>query len=234
MPRGKGAAPKPLSALPGPGALSLFGAFLNSVVLIAGSLWVLHEAIPRFADPVMPTAEGMLALAILGVTVNGFAAYRLSKGNTLNEKVLNWHLLEDVLGWLAVLLVSIALMFVDWPILDPLLSVGFTLFILFNVVRNLWATGKLFLQAVPDRMLHDEIRKTLLDVDGVSDVHHQHLWSLDGEHHVLTAHIVVNRNFNADEYGLIKSATAEALEQYGLAHTTIEVECNEEPCRDGT
>ncbi|MDP4917615.1 MAG: cation diffusion facilitator family transporter [Haliea sp.] len=214
--------------------LSLFGAFLNSVVLIAGSLWVLSEAIPRLADPVMPMAEGMLALAILGVTVNGFAAYRLSKGNTLNEKVLNWHLLEDVLGWLSVLVVSITLMFVDWPILDPLLSVGFTLFILFNVVRNLWATGKLFLQAVPDRALHDKIRKTLLDVDSVSGVHHQHLWSLDGEHHVLTAHIVVDRNFNADEYGRIKSATAEALEQYGLAHTTIEVECSEELCRDGT
>jgi len=118
--------------------LSLFGALINGLVLIAGSLWVLGEAIPRLANPVMPVTEGMLALAILGVTVNGIAAYRLSKGNTLNEKVLNWHLLEDVLGWVAVLIISIVLQFADWPILDPLLSVGFTLFILFNVCRNLW------------------------------------------------------------------------------------------------
>lgn len=212
--------------------LTLFGAFINSVVLIAGSLWVLNEAIPRLADPIMPVTEGMLALAILGVTVNGIAAYRLSQGKTLNEKVLNWHLLEDVLGWLAVLMVSILLMFADWPILDPLLSVGFTLFILFNVIRNLWTTGKLFLQAVPDRKLHDEIRETLLDIDGISDVHHQHLWSLDGEHHVLTAHIVVDGDFDADKYSAMKNATAEALEQYGLAHTTIEIERSVESCRD--
>ncbi|MEQ9022537.1 MAG: cation transporter, partial [Pseudomonadales bacterium] len=124
--------------------------------------------------------------------------------------------------------------FADWPILDPLLSVGFTLFILFNVIRNLWTTGKLFLQAVPNRALHDEIRNELLGIEKVSGVHHQHLWSLDGEHHVLTAHIVVDAYFNADEYGNIKETVAKALEQYGLAHTTIEIELKQEFCRDQT
>jgi cobalt-zinc-cadmium efflux system protein len=212
--------------------LSLFGALINGLVLIAGSLWVLSEAIPRLDSPVMPVAKGMFALAILGVTVNGVAAYRLSKGNTLNEKVLNWHLLEDVLGWLAVLIVSIVLQFADWPILDPLLSVGFTMFILFNVIRNLWVTGKLFFQAVPDKALHEEIRRTLLDVDGISEVHHQHLWSLDGEHHVLTAHIVVDEGFGFDDYCTIKQSIASVLEQYQLAHTTIEIELKQERCRD--
>lgn len=212
--------------------LTLFGAFLNSAVLIAGSLWVLNEAIPRLADPVMPVAQGMFALAILGVTVNGVAAYRLSKGTSLNEKVLNWHLLEDVLGWVAVLVISIVLQFAHWPILDPLLSVGFTLFILFNVVRNLWTTGKIFLQAIPDRVLHDRIRDTLLSIDGISDVHHQHLWSLDGEHHVLTAHVVFVGGVDDGRYGAIKQATADALAQYDLAHTTIEIELSEENCRD--
>lgn len=214
--------------------LSLFGALINSLVLIAGSLWVLNKAIPRLANPEMPVTEGMLLLAILGVTVNGFAAYRLSKGNTLNEKVLNWHLLEDVLGWLAVLIVSIILQFVDWPILDPLLAIGFTLFILFNVIRNLWLTGKLFFQAVPDKKLHDEIRGVLLDIDGISDIHHQHLWSLDGENHVLTAHVIVNQDegFNSDKYIATKQSIAEVLEQYSLAHTTIEIELQQEFCRD--
>jgi cobalt-zinc-cadmium efflux system protein len=124
--------------------LSLLGALLNSLVLLAGSVWILGESIPRLADPVMPMAEGMLALAVLGVTVNGYAAYKLSHGTTLNERVLNWHLLEDVLGWVAVLIVAVVLQFVEWPVLDPLLSIGFTLFILFNVVRNLKDTAKLF------------------------------------------------------------------------------------------
>lgn len=214
--------------------LTLFGALINGLVLIAGSIWVLSEAIPRLANPVMPVSEGMLALAILGVTVNGIAAYRLSKGNTLNEKVLNWHLLEDMLGWLAVLIISIILQFANWPILDPLLSVGFTLFILFNVIRNLWVTGKLFFQAVPDKALHEDIRRTLLGIDGVGEIHHQHLWSLDGEHHVLTAHIVVDHDdgFDSDKYCTIKQSIAWAIEQYPLAHTTIEIELKQEFCRD--
>lgn len=214
--------------------LTLFGAFINSMVLIAGSLWVLSEAIPRLADPVMPVTQGMFALAILGVTVNGIAAYRMSKGSTLNEKVLNWHLLEDVLGWLAVLIASVILQFGDWPILDPILSIGFTLFILVNVIRNLWATGKLFHQAVPDRELHDRIRRSLLETDGVSEVHHQHLWSLDGEHHVLTAHIVVDINLDAEQYGTVKDAIGEALRPFELTHTTIEIEMSQEFCRDET
>lgn len=214
--------------------LSLFGALVNGLVLIAGSLWVLSEAIPRLADPLMPVTEGMIALAILGVTVNGFAAYRLSKGTTLNERILNWHLLEDVLGWVAVLVVAIVLQFFDWPILDPLLSVAFTLFILFNVLRNLWVTGKLFFQAVPDKGLHDKIERSLLGVDGVSEVHHQHLWSLDGEKHVLTAHIVLDQNedFSTNQYFTIKQSISKALEQYTLAHTTVEIELKQESCRD--
>jgi cobalt-zinc-cadmium efflux system protein len=212
--------------------LSLFGALINGLLLVAGSLWVLGEAIPRLANPVMPVTEGMLVLAVLGVAINGFAAYRLSKGKSLNERVLNWHLLEDVLGWVAVLIVSIVLQFVDWPILDPLLSIGFTLFILVNVTRNLWATGKLFFQAAPDLKLHNDIRQTLLGVKYIHDIHHQHLWSLDGEHHVLTLHLVMQNAFPMHQYGAIKAAVADALEPYELAHTTIEIELKEEACRD--
>lgn len=214
--------------------LSLFGALINGLVLIAGSVWVLTEAIPRLANPVMPVTEEMLALAVLGVAVNGFAAYRLSKGNTLNEKVLNWHLLEDVLGWVAVLVVAIVLQFVDWPILDPLLSIGFTLFILVNVLRNLSTTARLFLQAAPDSKLQNEIQDTLLKIDELDSIHHLHLWSLDGEHHVLTAHVVTNASkaFTANHYADIKLRIANALEQFDLAHTTIELELTQEDCRD--
>jgi len=124
--------------------LSLFGALINSLILLAGSTWVLLESVPRLFNPEMPVAEGMLGLAILGITVNGFAAWKLSGGHSMNEKVLNWHLLEDVLGWAAVLIVSIVLMFVEWPILDPLLAVIFTLFILFNIYKHFRETIRIF------------------------------------------------------------------------------------------
>ena len=212
--------------------LSLLGALINGIVLIAGSIWVLAQAIPRLFDPVMPEAEGMLALAVLGVTVNGFAAYKLSAGTTLNEKVLNWHLLEDVLGWAAVLIVSIVLMFIEVPILDSLLAAGFTLFILFNVVRNTWYAVKLFVQAVPEHGLIERVRKELLSISAVASIHHEHAWSLDGESTVYTAHLEMGSPMASEEQIDIKSQIADRLQEFEFSHTTIELEFPQEDCRD--
>ncbi len=212
--------------------LSLFGALLNGFVLIIGSIWIMTEAIPRLFDPVMPETEGMLLLAIFGVCVNGFAAYKLSGGETLNERVLNWHLLEDVLGWVAVLIVSIVLMFIELPILDPLLSIAFTLFILTNVARNLWTTLKLFAQSSPDSELTDKVKQTLLTLKHVANLHHFHLWSLDGESHVLTVHLQLDQRLDMDQQEFLKSELKQQLVGFKLEHTTIELEWPDEICRD--
>lgn len=212
--------------------LSLLGALINSIVLIAGSIWVLGEAVPRLSDPPMPNAEGMVGLAIFGVLVNGYAAYKLSQGKSLNERILNWHLLEDVLGWFAVLIVAIVLMFADWPILDPILSIGFTLFILINVAKNLIVTIRIFLQAAPDKALIESIVGELTSLKGVSKIHHIHLWSLDGESHVLTAHLVLTEVVEPLTQMSIKKNISERLVKYELAHTTIELEYPQETCRD--
>jgi cobalt-zinc-cadmium efflux system protein len=212
--------------------LSLIGALINGIVLIAGSVCVLLLALPRLFDPVMPEAEGMLALAILGVVVNGFAAYKLSAGTTLNEKVLNWHLLEDVLGWAAVLIVSIVLLIVELPILDPLLAVGFTLFILFNVARNTWHAVKLFVQAVPEHGLIEKVRKELLTISQVDSIHHEHAWSLDGESTVYTAHLEMSSPMSSEEQLWIKNQVAKKLQEFEFSHTTIELEFPQEDCRD--
>lgn len=211
---------------------TLLGALINSLVLIVGSVWVLSEAIPKLMNPEMPVVEGMLGLAILGVAVNGFAAYKLSQGKSLNEKVLNWHLMEDVLGWVAVLIVSIILMFVKWPILDPLLSIVFTLFILFNVAKNLKATIRLFLQASPEKALAEQIKRSLLQIEMIKDAHHLHLWSLDGEHHVLTVHLVLDQHIDSTIQMELKEQIAKCLNQYDLRHTTVEFEFLNEHCRD--
>ncbi|MRJ43086.1 MULTISPECIES: cation diffusion facilitator family transporter [Idiomarina] len=212
--------------------LNLAGAFINAVVLIAGSAWVLVEAIPRLWNPQMPVADGMIALAVVGITVNGFAAYKLSEGKTLNERVINWHLLEDVFGWVAVLIVGIVLLFVDWPILDPILSIGFTLFILVNVLRNLWATLKLFIQATPDKKTYKQVADALLELPHVADLHHLHFWSLDGEEHVLTVHLVLSKNLDIEARSDLKQRIDDVLAPYALSHTTVELEDPDEACRD--
>ncbi len=213
---------------------SLLGALINGMVLIAGSIWVLSEAIPKLIDPQMPHAVGMLWLAILGVLVNGYAAWKIIRGKTLNEKVLSWHLIEDVLGWVSVLIVSIMLMFFNWPILDPLLSITFTLFILINVFKNTSKTINLFLQSTPDKDMLEAIRNQLNTIEEVEEIHYLHLWSLDGERNVLTAHLKLNVLISYEDQKNIKQHIKKLLSQFALAHTTIELELPDEICRDKT
>lgn len=211
---------------------SLIGALINGLILISGSAWVLSEAIPKLLNPQMPHVQGMFWLAILGVTINGVAAWKISKGRTLNERVLNWHLMEDVLGWVSVLVVSILLLFFDWPILDPLLSVVFTLYILLNVIKTTSKTVYIFMQSAPDNKMLDAVRNRLNSLEHVNAVHHLHLWSLDGEKHVLTAHLEIDRMISANEQMIIKQEVSNQLADFPLAHTTIEFEMPEEACRD--
>ncbi|CAB9495741.1 cation diffusion facilitator family transporter [Alteromonas macleodii] len=212
--------------------LSLMGAMINGLILILGSIWVMSEAIPRLYNPEMPVTEGMIGLAILGIMVNGLAAYKLHGGHSMNEKVLNWHLIEDAMGWVAVLVVAIVLHFVEWPILDPILSIGFTLFILINVVRYVVQTMSLFLQGVPDVSTRKAISQALLSMEHVEELHHLHFWSLDGEQHVLTVHVVINCAVDNEKLRQLKAEVHRRLAPFALAHTTVEFELPGEPCRD--
>jgi len=211
---------------------SLLSALINSVILVLGSCWILYEAIPRLWQPQLPHAAGMMALAVLGVLVNGAAVFKLRRGKTQNEQILTWHLLEDVLGWVVVLAGSVLIYFTDWAWLDPLLSIGFTCFILINVWRNLRHTLALFLQVSPDPKLAATIEQQLQELSFVQDVHHLHLWSLDGEKHVLTAHLVLKTDTATEQLKLHKEQIRQLLQPYQLEHTTIEFEFNQELCRD--
>jgi len=211
---------------------SLLSALVSGLVLLLGSIWVLVLAVPRLLEPVQPHAPGMIALAVLGVLVNGAAVFKLKTGKTQNEQVLSWHLLEDVLGWTVVLLGSILIYFTGWAMLDPLLSIGFTLFILLNVWRSLKKTIQLFLQVAPDLTLRDQIEQALLALPFVSGQHHLHLWSLDGEQHVLTVHLTLKEDSNSQQLMAFKQQIHHALMPFALKHTTVELESPAELCRD--
>lgn len=202
--------------------LSLVGALINAVVLVVGSALVLRESVPRLWDPGAPDAQGMLFLALLGVAVNGFAVLRVRKGKSLNEKVVTMHLLEDVLGWIAVLVVSVVMLFVDVPILDPLLSIAITLWVGWNAAKNLKRTGTVFMQAVPEDVEPDALRALVMQVEGVADFNHLHVWSQEGEHHVLTGHLVVDGG-TLEHAVRIRNQVREVLHEAGIDHTTLEV-----------
>lgn len=209
---------------------SLLGAIINSIVLVVGSILILTKAIPRLWKPESPNAEGMFGLAILGVIVNGLAVIRLRKGSSINEQVVSWHLLEDVLGWIAVLIVSVVLMFWELPILDPLLSIMITLFVLYNVIKSLRKSWTIVLQGVPEEVYVQSIENTILAYQEVQSVHDLHVWTLDGEYHILTAHVVVNNKVSAQNLVSLKCRLKEALNSEHINHVTLEMELENEDC----
>ncbi len=209
---------------------SLLGAVINTIVLVVGGFFVLSEAIPRLMAPEHSNAQGMFAFAVLGIVINGAAFLRLRGNKTLNAQVIGWHLLEDVLGWVAVLIVSSILMVKDIHILDPILSILITLYVVYNVLINLKKTLAVFLQGVPDDVDVEAIERQLLSVPGVTSAHHTHVWSLDGEKHVLTTHVVVAEGTTIEETIEIKCRIKELIHEINLEHTTIEIEFSEDDC----
>lgn len=209
---------------------SLLGALINSLVLLGGSVYVITEAVNRLIEPEHSDAEGMMIFAIVGVAVNGIAAYKLSKGDSLNEKVVSWHLLEDVLGWVAVLIVAIVLQFKDIHYLDPALSLLITFYILWNVFKRLKETLFIFLQGVPKEIDLEEIEDKLMKIPNISSLHHMHVWSLEGTDHVFTTHIKL-KNINRFQQLLdVKREVKNILQEYHFDHYTIETELDEETC----
>lgn len=214
----------------GYGRYSVLGAMINLFVLIVGTTIVLYTAIPRLLHPQAIHYEGMIGLAVLGIFVNGIGAFKTTHSEKISSKVISLHLLEDVLGWIAVLFVSIAMKIFELPILDPILSIGISIFILYNVFKNFKSILNVFLEKTPKNVNISEIKSSILEMKDVIDIHHIHVWSMDGENNYLTAHVVLKDGISNIEISHIKGIIKHKLEHLNIQHSTLEFEGNFEKC----
>lgn len=211
---------------------SLLGAFVNSFILVISSVFIIRESAVRLFEPEPPDARGMLILALIGIGVNGYALLRLRRGNSINERVVALHFIEDVLGWVAVLIGSIVMTFADVPVLDPVLSLVIAGYILFNVYKNLKATFRILLQGRPESVDEDQIRKKILAIPGVKDLHDLHFWTMDGQYNVMTLHVVVDEHQSVDQREKIKKEVKHELQHLEVQHSTVEIESENAHCGD--
>lgn len=208
---------------------SVLGALITGGVLLIGLSFVIFRAIPRLWKPEEVNAPGMVAIAVVGIVLNGLAVLRVRKGGSLNESVVSWHLIEDVLGWVAVLIGSAAMSIWHVPILDPILSIAISAFVLFNVVRNLRKALYVFLQSTPAGFDIEVFERQAQVIEGVTGVRHTHCWSLDGERHVLTTHLTMRAQATRAEAVAAKQAVWEILEAQDFDHVTVEIDYEGEP-----
>lgn len=203
---------------------ALIGAFLNAVILTIGSIFILLEALPRLWSPAESHVPGMIGLALLGIAANGIAFLRLRHNHSLNEKMVAFHLLEDILGWFAILAGAIVMYFFHLPVIDPILSILISLFILYNVFKSSSGLINIVLQASPDKELRNQVVEHLLSAQEVLEMHDLHLWSLDGQYHILTVHLVIPDELSPEDSEALKTRVRQELAVIGIGHATIELE----------
>lgn len=204
---------------------SVLGGVITTFILLFGSAAVIVNAVKRIINPVEINYGGMIVFGIIGVAVNFLAAYFTHGGESINQKAVNLHMLEDVLGWAVVLVGAIIMRFTDFSLLDPIMSIGVAIFILINAIRNLKAVLDIFLEKVPENVSVDEIKEHICKIDGVADAHHIHLRSFDGQNIYATMHIVTDSDPRT-----IKEKVREELNAHGIIHSTLELENVDEHC----
>ena len=206
---------------------SVLGSVFTTFILLFGSVMVIYNAMLRIINPVEINYNGMIVFAIIGVCVNLGAMLLTRDGDSLNQKAVNLHMLEDVLGWIVVLVGAIAMRFTNFYIIDSLMSIGVAIFILINALKNLKEVLDLFLEKTPHGIDMDEITEHIRKVEGVLGVHHIHIWSMDGHNNYATMHVVVNGDSHT-----IKHNIRDELKEHGIGHVTLEFEVEGEHCHD--
>ena len=202
---------------------SLLGALVTAVILMTGSVLVILGNITKLFHPQPVNDEGILWLGIIAVSINVLASLVVRKGKTKNESILSLHFLEDTLGWVAVILMAIVLRFTDWYILDPLLSLVISFFILSKAIPRFWSTLKIFLDAVPEGVDIKQVKSDLEQLDHVASINQLNLWTMDGLEKNAIVHVCLKK---MEHMEVCKEAIRAMLKDYGFQNITIEVDAD--------
>ena len=206
---------------------SVLGSLITTLILVIGSVVVIVHAVERLYHPVEVAHDGMLVIAVIGAAVNILAAFFTAGGDSLNQKAVYLHMMEDVLGWIAVIIGALVIKFTGILWIDPVLSIGVAAVIGIQAVRHGWASMAVFLEQTPPDLDVEELTAHLSALDGVENIHHLHIWSLDGGAHMATLHAVCRGDAAA-----VKNALKGELAEHGISHATIETETTEDICTD--
>ena len=202
---------------------SLLGALVTAVILMTGSVLVILENITKLFHPQPVNDEGILWLGIIAVSINVLASLVVRKRKTKNESILSLHFLEDTLGWVAVILMAIVLRFSDWYILDPLLSLVISIFILSKAIPRFWSTLKIFLDAVPDGVDIKQVKSDLEQLDHVASLNQLNLWTMDGLEKNAIVHVCLKE---IEQMELCKESIRSKLKDCGFQNITIEIDAD--------
>ena len=210
--------------------LSLLSGLISGCILISGSIVIIISSIPRLLNPEKINFQGVIWIALFGVVINGMVYLKNRKEESLNGKMVSWHFLEDALGWIAVLISGIINLFVNLPILDSSLAIAIAFFTLYRVTQNLIKIYNVFMQKSPKDFDRVNFEKLINDDPNILTYHDLNIWSLDGQKHILSVHLVLKENTANQQINILKDALNHNLEKLNVNHCTIETEFKSDNC----
>ena len=199
---------------------STLAAFITTIILLSGSLFVIYNAINRLFNPIDINYDGMIIIALIGILFNIIAAYKTKGGHSLNQEAVNLHLLQDALSWIIVLIGSILIKFTKINYIDSIMSLVISIYIIIHSLKHLKIILDLFLEKTPNNVNIRKIKKELLENKNIISIDHIHVWSLDGYNNYATLHAIINN----DEVENMKEYIKDYLKKENISHSTIEIE----------
>lgn len=208
---------------------TMLGSLIASFILLVGSVVIIYNVVPRLIKPLSVNYDAMIIFGIFGLLINLYATIKIMRSKDKDKKI-NTHMIEDTVIWLFILTGSICIKVFDLVIIDPILSLLIAVYILYQVYKYMKNIYNIFMEKVPKNVKIDEIKKNIESNENIDNVHHIHIWSIDGVNNYMTAHIHLNKVLSEEEIVKTKNDVKNKLKEDKINHITLEVEYFNEKC----
>lgn len=208
---------------------TMLGSLIASFILLVGSVIIIYNVVPRLIKPLSVNYDAMIIFGIFGLLINLYATIKIMRSKDKDKKI-NTHMIEDTVIWLFILTGSICIKVFDLVIIDPILSLLIAVYILYQVYKYMKNIYNIFMEKVPKNVKIDEIKKDIESNENIDNVHHIHIWSMDGVNNYMTAHIHLNKILNEEEIINTKNDVKNKLKEDKINYITLEVEYFNEKC----
>lgn len=203
---------------------TLIGSVINYTILGFGSIFAIIESVQRLYNITPFDPYILLYTSILGIIINVIGFKLVNTGNSISNKALAANLFADIANFIAIFISSIIIINFDFYFIDPLFSIVFSIYLIIISLKAFKSIFKIVMQAIPDNIDYQSIYDHIIKHEFILDVHDIHIWDLDSEDHIFTAHIVVKDNLSDTQIMDMKEHIRKDLENYNINHSTIEVD----------
>jgi cobalt-zinc-cadmium efflux system protein len=212
---------------------SILISLLNAVILLVSIGAIGYQSVLRFKYPEPLPGTTIAIIALIGIFINGFSAFLFfrDKEKDINVKSAFLHLLSDALVSLGLVVGGIIIHFTNFYWIDPVLSILVCLVIIISTWNLLKDSIRLSMDGVPENISFEDVKQAALQIEGVIDFHHIHIWAISTTENALTGHLVVADNLSNATINEIKRYFKHELEHLSIGHATIEIETESALCQ---